>query len=167
MKKIINWIKNIFKALFCNYKIQQKNKVYEIGKFRYKKGSIEARILLHMNAYRIDYGLKPLVGDRFSNIIAGTRVKDMIAEYSETGEISHFGAGKRHSELIKLGADCVGENIAYGYITAQGVVRAWYKSPGHRKNMLNPRYDWTGIYVEEHLNRNYFCCIFGGEDIVN
>ena len=44
---------------------------------------------------------------------------------------------------------------------------SWFNSDGHRKNMLNKRYDWCGIYVKDDGDRNYFCVIFGGDDLVN
>ncbi|HZT91280.1 MAG TPA: CAP domain-containing protein [Gaiellaceae bacterium] len=38
-----------------------------------------------------------------------------------------------------------GENIAYGYQTAQSVVTAWLNSPGHRANIENSTYRATGV----------------------
>jgi uncharacterized protein YkwD len=38
-----------------------------------------------------------------------------------------------------------GENIAYGYRTAQSVVTGWLNSPGHRANIENGSYRSTGI----------------------
>jgi uncharacterized protein YkwD len=40
-----------------------------------------------------------------------------------------------------------GENIAYGFETAHGVVRAWLRSPGHRRNIENPSWRYTGVGV--------------------
>jgi Cysteine-rich secretory protein family len=39
----------------------------------------------------------------------------------------------------------IGENIADGYDTAQDVVAAWMASPGHRANILDPRFRDIGI----------------------
>src|SRR5262249_52419968 len=41
----------------------------------------------------------------------------------------------------------LGENIAYGFGTAQGVMTAWMNSPGHRANILDPNYTEIGIAV--------------------
>ena len=38
-----------------------------------------------------------------------------------------------------------GENIAYGYSTAQSVVDAWLNSPGHKANIENSSYRSTGV----------------------
>ncbi|WP_255513620.1 CAP domain-containing protein [Homoserinibacter sp. GY 40078] len=37
-----------------------------------------------------------------------------------------------------------GENVAYGYSTSASVTNAWMKSPGHRANILEPRYTRMG-----------------------
>ncbi|UMG94333.1 CAP domain-containing protein [Nocardioides sp. TF02-7] len=39
----------------------------------------------------------------------------------------------------------LGENIAYGYPTARSVVRAWLRSPGHRRNILDCRFRHIGV----------------------
>jgi uncharacterized protein YkwD len=38
-----------------------------------------------------------------------------------------------------------GENIAYGYATAQAVVGGWLGSPGHRANIEQPAFRTTGV----------------------
>ncbi|MDO8512766.1 MAG: CAP domain-containing protein [bacterium] len=40
-----------------------------------------------------------------------------------------------------------GENLAIDFSTAEGVHEAWMNSPGHRANILNPRYRDIGIAV--------------------
>jgi uncharacterized protein YkwD len=47
----------------------------------------------------------------------------------------------------------VGENIAWGTLwlaTPRAIVAAWMASPGHRANILDPRYRETGIGVSPH-----------------
>jgi uncharacterized protein YkwD len=39
----------------------------------------------------------------------------------------------------------IAENIAAGYPTPEAVVQGWMSSPGHRANLLNPRYTEIGI----------------------
>ena len=38
-----------------------------------------------------------------------------------------------------------GENVAYGYATADSVMAAWMNSAGHRANILNPHYRDLGV----------------------
>jgi uncharacterized protein YkwD len=43
------------------------------------------------------------------------------------------------------GWTAIAENIAAGYPTPEAVVQGWMSSPGHRANLLNPRYTEVGI----------------------
>jgi uncharacterized protein YkwD len=36
------------------------------------------------------------------------------------------------------------ENVAWGQTSVQQVMRSWMNSPGHRSNLLNPRYTHLG-----------------------
>jgi uncharacterized protein YkwD len=38
-----------------------------------------------------------------------------------------------------------GENVAWNYNTPESVMNAWMNSPGHRRNILNPRYRQIGV----------------------
>lgn len=40
-----------------------------------------------------------------------------------------------------------GENLAKNFNNSRDVVEAWYKSPSHRENLLNPNYDEIGYAV--------------------
>lgn len=39
----------------------------------------------------------------------------------------------------------MGENIAFGQRTPKEVTAAWIRSPGHRRNILNPRFRFVGF----------------------
>jgi uncharacterized protein YkwD len=39
----------------------------------------------------------------------------------------------------------VGENIGYGNISADAMMRAWMASSGHRANILYPRFTYIGL----------------------
>ena len=56
-----------------------------------------------------------------------------------------------------------GENVAwnsYEANTAQVAVEGWMNSAGHRKNILTPEYDLTGIGVVEKGGKYYYTQIF-------
>ena len=40
-----------------------------------------------------------------------------------------------------------GENLAIGFLNSEEVFNAWYNSPSHKKNMLNPNYKEFGMAV--------------------
>ena len=73
--------------------------------------------------------------------IAQTRAKEM----AQTGKFSHTRPnGQRGITLIK-GNKAKGENIARGYRTCKDVSAAWYKSKGHRDNVLRKNFKKVGI----------------------
>lgn len=54
-----------------------------------------------------------------------------------------------------------GENIAYGYGTAQAVVTGWMNSPDHRRNILNCSAKSTGVGLAYQGTRPYWTQLFG------
>ena len=82
-----------------------------------------------------------------------------------TGNFSHIGGGG--STFVARAraagyAQPAGENIAWGYDTADEVMAAWMASPGHRANILNCRAKSIGtgvVYTRAGLA--YFTEVFG------
>lgn len=119
---------------------------------------IESEIVSLINAHRTSLGLNAL---NTLNIISG--VADGHTYYMiEAGAISHDNFAQRAQTLMsEAGAKTVGENVAYGFSTAEGVVKGWINSDGHRKVLENPDYTHFGISMETSAdNRNYFTNIF-------
>jgi uncharacterized protein YkwD len=54
-----------------------------------------------------------------------------------------------------------GENIAYGYGTAQAVVTGWMNSDGHRRNILNCSAKATGVGLAYRGTTPYWTQLFG------
>ena len=54
-----------------------------------------------------------------------------------------------------------GENIAYGYKTAEAVMDGWMKSDGHRANILKSDFTRIGIGAFEHNGTIYWVQLFG------
>ena len=54
-----------------------------------------------------------------------------------------------HQDLGPVLENCelslAGENVAHGYTTAGTLLKAWMDSPGHRANILEPRYRQLGV----------------------
>ena len=120
---------------------------------------IESEILDLINEHRNDLGLstlKPL------NIVSSTAISH--TEYMiQAGHISHDGFSERSKNLMdKANAKLVGENVAYGYSSAQGVVNGWLNSEAHKAVIENPKYTHFGISTEacSTTGRNYFTQIF-------
>lgn len=120
---------------------------------------IESEILDLVNQHRSQLGLsilKPL------NIVSNTA--DSHTEYMiEAGKISHDNFSERSQNLMnKANAKLVGENVAYGFNSAQGVVKGWLNSEEHKAIIENPKYTHFGISTEAcaSTGRNYFTQIF-------
>ena len=54
------------------------------------------------------------------------------------------------------------ENIAYGHETPAEVVRAWLRSPGHRRNIVSPSWRYLGVGVAvSHKGGTFWAQAFG------
>lgn len=96
----------------------------------------EARVVQLVNAARAAHGLRPL---------AVSSCADRYAEAWAT----HLAGVRRfvhRTDLAALLSACsassVGENIAYGAVSADRLVQMWLDSPGHRANILG---SWTHL----------------------
>lgn len=115
------------------------------------------------NAERATAGLPPLAADPDLTVAAQRHSEDMVARdfYSHTDPEGGrpwdraAAAGCRHRGI--------GENIACGQRTPAEVVRGWMNSPGHRANILNPKFSHIGIgYATGSRAGTYWTQLFGG-----
>lgn len=67
---------------------------------------------------------------------------------------NHAGFSNRAARIrSRMGAGYIGENVykfpgsSYNKHMAYKLVEGWLKSPGHRANLLNPKYKRTGIGI--------------------
>jgi uncharacterized protein YkwD len=100
------------------------------------------------NSYRSEYGLQALTLNQELSNSAQTHSQDMALN----DFFSHIGSDGSEvgDRTLRAGYESpyVAQNIAAGYFNAEEVVRGWMNSPGHRVNILNPRYVDTGIGYE-------------------
>ena len=99
-----------------------------------------------INAKRVANGLSALkINDEVQNV-ARVKAKDMVDSnyFSHTSPIygSPFDMLKNYGISYKT----AGENIA-GNSSNSGAVNAWMNSEGHRANILNSSFNYTGIGV--------------------
>ena len=71
--------------------------------------------------------------------IAKIRAKEIVRKFSHTRPNGKSGLSMIRGNVYK------GENIAMGYRSCREVSNAWYRSPGHRKNMIKKQYRKVGI----------------------
>ena len=114
--------------------------------------AVERATLCLINGERTRRGRRPLTSEGRLARAADRHVADMI----RYRYFAHDGRdGSRFSDRIRAtgylsraGGWTVGENLAWGTGTASSadaIVRAWMRSPGHRANILNGRFRQIGI----------------------
>lgn len=119
---------------------------------------LSSQILSLVNIHRTSLGLSPLKLDtQYASAYAVEHTEYMI----ELERINHDNFSYR-SEGIKYhdGAELVGENVSYGYETAEKAVQAWLNSPTHR-DIIEGDFTHTGFGIMKcDKGRNYFTQIF-------
>lgn len=119
--------------------------------------TIEVEILELINNHRLSMGLTALSDMTVVKSVAFTHTDYMV----DNNEVSHANFYKRSDYLkAKAGATKVSENVAYGYSSAESVVRAWLKSDGHRTNIEG---DFTNFDLAAEQNAEgkwYYTNIF-------
>ena len=119
---------------------------------------MELEILNLVNAHRQGMNLAELKRLDIVSGVANSHTDYMI----QAGQLSHDNFDKRSQILIQNSqANKVGENVAYGYSSAQGVVNGWLNSAGHRKIIESDEYTHFGISTDSNKDGiNYFTHIF-------
>lgn len=88
---------------------------------------------------------EPLVIDRELSYIAQRRVEVIVAR-----GFSHTPDGRRAWDFMaqyNYSYLSAGENLANGFRTDKGLVKAWLNSPSHKANVVNPLFTKTGIGI--------------------
>ncbi len=121
--------------------------------------SVVAATLCLVNDERVRFGESTLSEDpRLASAALG-HSRDMDAR----DYFSHVSPGGQ-TLLMRIEASgfipngnvgyTLGENIAWGTLwlgTPRGIVKAWMESPGHRANILNGSFRYTGVGVDPNL----------------
>lgn len=114
----------------------------------------EKLLLELINQERAKNNLPPLQADPELMKVARIKAKDM----SENNYFSHYSPtyGSPFDMMRQFGITfkAAAENIA-GNSTVQGAINAWMKSQGHRANILNSSYNYTGIGIAESNKYGY------------
>ena len=130
-----------------------------------KKGSLneenirltESNIVRFTNTYREKAKLQPLKISPALTFLARKQNEHMCANGTLSHESKLFPEGWRNfsGRMQAAQVRSGGENIAYSTIQrdpeqwADFIVKGWMKSPGHRKNILNAKFNYLGVAVLE------------------
>lgn len=125
--------------------------------------STRVAVLEKLNAVRTANWVKPLRYDLRLEAAAQRQAELMAAKDS----IAH-DLGEPLRERVSAAGyhEAVGENLAGGQKTLEGVIAGWLNSPSHRSAMLNPLFTEVGFAVvtrPETKWKVYWATVFGGE----
>lgn len=121
--------------------------------------NINENILLYINQYRQNKKLDPLQLDSSLSAIALQHSVNMANKKVAFG---HDGFEDRMQVITTIFSDmkASAENVAYGKLSAEAVVKGWINSPHHKKN-IEGNYNLTGIGVaKDSKGISYFTQIF-------
>ena len=124
----------------------------------YNYNETEAKLVTLINDYRISQGLNALQVVNHISYKSQEHNEYMI----DNNVVNHDYFEQRSNNIIQvLGAERVGENIAYNYLTAESAMQAWLNSPGHKANVLG---DYThlgiSVTVSPETGRKYYTNMF-------
>jgi uncharacterized protein YkwD len=112
---------------------------------------LESRVLVDINAFRVQHGLAKLHLNRELNAAARTHSVQMARD----GYFAHESAdGSPFWKRVQTFYSSspwrfwsVGENLVWSSptIDARGALKLWIASPEHKKNLMNPRWREIGV----------------------
>lgn len=151
----------LFGALFnsCSLEKTDNSKIpnIDLSVLKLNDWEFAGKVCSVINQHRDNLHLELLKKD---SSYASAYAIDHCLKMIETNAINHNDFFLRSDGIKKLGAKHVGENIAYGYTSANSVVRAWIKSDHHRK-ILEGNFKFIGIgIVKSNSGKNYFTLLF-------
>ncbi|HZE96294.1 MAG TPA: CAP domain-containing protein [Planctomycetota bacterium] len=105
----------------------------------------ETELLRLVNDHRLGLGLAPLIPSPRLGDAARAHCRHMI-DHRFFAHASPEGlTPAERLTLANVDWSSVGENIAAGYSTPQGVFEAWLASTEHRANMESDRFSYAGV----------------------
>lgn len=105
------------------------------------------KILRIANEFRAEQGIAPLKLNKELTTVACARAE----EIAWSGRHSHLRPNGKYCFSIMedagITSGLAGENIGWGYSTAEDVCKAWKESKSHYENIMNPEFTEIGIGV--------------------
>lgn len=109
--------------------------------------SEEEQLLLNLiNNEREEAGVEPLKIDMKLMEVTRLKAKEMVEKNYFSHQSPTYGSPFDMMRKHHIDFSSAGENIA-GNRTIEGAVKAWMKSEGHKKNILNEKFGYTGIGI--------------------
>jgi uncharacterized protein YkwD len=118
-----------------------------------------AEVLRLVNLEREKAGVRALIEQSALRIPADIRARESSDLFSHTRPDGTrcFTVFAEHSLIYRA----AGENLAYGFKTPVSAVNAWMKSKGHRRNIIDPVFKYSGIgYFADQKGKIYCAQLF-------
>ena len=122
------------------------NKGNNNATINYDLNSDEQEVFNLINKQRKNNGLDELKIDEEVQKVARIKANDMINSNYFSHNSPTYGSPFDMLKSFKISYKTAGENIA-GNSNNSEAVNAWMNSPGHKANILNSRFNYTGIGV--------------------
>lgn len=106
----------------------------------------ELEVFNLINKQRTNNGLQALKIDSETQRVARIKAQDMVNNNYFSHNSPTYGSPFDMLKSFKVSYRSAGENIA-GNSSNSSAVNAWMNSPGHKANILNNSYNYTGIGV--------------------
>jgi len=106
----------------------------------------ELEVFNLVNEQRVKNGLSALNIDNELQNVARVKAKDMVNNNYFAHNSPTYGTPFQMMKSFGISYKTAGENIA-GNSSNSGAVTAWMNSEGHRANILNNNYNYTGVAV--------------------
>ena len=106
----------------------------------------EQEVFNLINKQRTNNGLSPLKIDNEVQRVARIKAQDLVANNYFDHESPVYGSPFEMLNNFKISYKTAGENIA-GNSSNSGALNTWMNSSGHKANILNSSFNYTGIGV--------------------
>ena len=148
----------VFTMVSCSSNETETSPVDKTVVTQYNYNDTETKLVTLVNNYRVSVGLNPL---QVINHISFKSEEHNIYMI-ENKVVNHDYFQQRSNNLVQvLGAEKVGENIAYNYQTAESAMSAWLHSSAHKAN-IEGDYTHLGISVtvDQATGKKYYTNMF-------
>jgi uncharacterized protein YkwD len=148
----------VFTMVSCSSDETETNSADKVVVTQYNYNETELKLVTLVNNHRVSLGLNPLEVINHISFKSEEHNFYMI----DNSVVNHDYFQQRSNNLVQvLGAEKVGENIAYNYQTAESAMAAWINSAAHKAN-LEGDYTHLGISVtiDEATGKKYYTNMF-------
>ncbi|MDA3840688.1 MAG: CAP domain-containing protein [Patescibacteria group bacterium] len=127
--------------------------VFLFPKIAYLSSISPEKIIELSNQERIINNLEPLNANQYLGQAAYNKAQDIFKNqrFEHNFDDRRFSAWVRD---VEYRYKYVGENLAIDFVTSEGVMDAWQKSPTHYKNIVNDKFSEIGVAVVEDNFKN-------------